>query len=139
MNGQRQIMDNITEILTMIVEFTQRRQKFLIGNIKKMSSPGFAPMDLDADEFSDLLALALDEHLRNGWLVFCDGKRTKFSSRGAFEARASVDIYSERLLNKSLDRYLRHQIEKILENTFNQKLALELLSQKQKAITNYER
>jgi len=138
MNKQQCISDNVTEILAMIIEFTQRRQKFLIRNIKKMSNPDFVPMDLNDDEFSDLLAFALDEHIKSGCLVLYDGTHTRFGRGGDFDVKPLVDKYSQKLLKKSTDKYLKPQINKIFENTYNQKLALQLFNQKQGTVTPYE-
>jgi hypothetical protein len=61
--------------------------------------------------------------------VLCDGKNVKFGSQGAFEAKLIVDQYSKELLEESQDQYLEFQINKLLENSINQKVAKELLKQ----------
>ena len=69
MNMPSLITDNIAELLTKIIEFTQIRQKILIRNIKSMCSPGFVPQDLTVEEFCHLLSNAVDEHVANGRLI----------------------------------------------------------------------
>lgn len=72
MNQQALITDNITEVLTKIIEFTSSRQKILTENINNVHNFGFIPKDLAVGEFSDLLDSAIDEHIRNKRLVLCD-------------------------------------------------------------------
>jgi len=123
--------DNITEILLKIFEFTQTRQKILIQNINSMHIEGFAPMDLPVEEFSLLIAQALAEHERSGRLVLRDGDNVKFGTNGSFEAVAIIDEDAKSLFEQNRDEYLRRQINKMLENSLNQKIAVDLLKQKQ--------
>jgi hypothetical protein len=125
------ITDNITELLLKIIEFTQARQKILIQNINAMHAGGFVPKDLPVDEFSNLLHLALVEHVQNHRLVLFDGVNVKFGSNGSFKAAAIVDEQAKQLLEENLDEYLRGQISKLLENSLNQRIATEMLRQKQ--------
>lgn len=131
MNLLRPITDNITEVLVMIIEFTQTRQKILVQNIQNARSPGFVPIDLTADEFSDLLNGALDEHIRNQRLVFRDTENVKFGMTGSFETRPVVDENAKELLEEDRDEYLEAQISKLFENSLNQRIAAELLRQRQ--------
>jgi flagellar basal body rod protein FlgB len=131
MNLLRPITDNITEVLVMILEFTQTRQKILVQNIQNARSPGFVPIDLTAGEFSNLLNGALDEHIRNQRLVFRDTENVKFGMTGSFEARPVVDENAKELLEGDRDEYLEAQISKLFENSLNQRIAAELLRQRQ--------
>jgi hypothetical protein len=131
MNLPTLITDNITEVLLKIIEFTQSRQKILIQNINKMHSDGFAPMDLPVDEFSKLMTQALAEHACSGRLILRDGQKVKFGSNGSFEAMAAVDEDAKSLFEQNRDEYLRRQIDKMLENSLNQRIAADLLKQKQ--------
>ena len=123
--------DNITEVLLKIFEFTQNRQKILIQNINTMHSEGFAPRDLPVDEFSRLMAQAIAEHARSGRLILRDGKNVKFGANGSFEATAAIDENAKSLFEQNRDEYLRRQIDKMLENSLNQRIAVDLLKQKQ--------
>jgi flagellar basal body rod protein FlgB len=125
------ITDNITELLVKIIEFTQARQKILIQNINAMHTGGFVPKDLPVDEFSNLMHLALVEHVQNQRLVLCDGRNVKFGSNGSFKAAPIVDEQAKQLLEEDLDEYLRGQVSKLLENSLNQRIATEMLRQKQ--------
>ena len=123
--------DNITEVLLKILEFTQSRQKILIQNINTMHSDGFAPRDLPVDEFSRLMAQALAEHARSGRLVLHDGENVKFGTNGSFEATAVIDENAKSLFEQNRDEYIHRQIDKMLENSLNQRITVDLLRQKQ--------
>jgi len=123
--------DNITEILLKIIEFTQTRQKILIQNINGMHSPCFMPKDLPVDEFSKLMHLAVNEHVHSRRLLFRDGRNVKFGMGGSFKVAPVIDEQANKLFEENRDEYLRCQIIKLLENSLNQRIASELLKQKQ--------
>ncbi len=125
------ITDNITELLVKIIEFTRTRHKILAQNISDISNIGFVPKDLVADEFSDLLNRAIDEHIVNRRLVLRDTENIKFGISGSFKIKPTVDKYAKDLLDKNRDEYIELQKNKLLENTINQRVAAELLKQKQ--------
>ncbi len=128
------ISDNISEVLVKIIEFTNTRQKILAENINNIHKPGFVPKDLAVDEFSKLLHTAINEHIRNQRLVLCDTENIKFGIDGGFEVKPVADKYAGRLLKEKKDQYLELQINKLLENSINQRLAAELLRHKQQMI-----
>ena len=134
MNLMSLITDNVTEILIKIVKFTQTRQKLLIQNIINVQNPGFVPQELEVDEFSDLLNNAIDEHVRNQRLVLCDTENIKFGASGSIELKPVVDEHGIKLLEEDRDEYIERQISKLWENSINQKVAAELLRQKQGTI-----
>ena len=138
MNQPSLITDNIAELLVKIIEFTQTRQKILTQNINNIHSPGFVPKDLVVDEFSDLLNDAIDEHIQNQRLVLRDTENIKFGISGSFEVKPVVDKYAKELLEENPDEYLELQINKLLENSLNQRVAAELLRQKQRMISIFE-
>jgi flagellar basal body rod protein FlgB len=123
--------DNITEVLMKILEFTQSRQKVLIQNINTMHSDGFEPKDLPVDEFSKLMAQALVEHAQSGRLILRDGENVKFGANGSFEVVAAVDEDAKSIFEQNRDEYIHRQINKMLENSLNQRIAADLLKQKQ--------
>jgi len=125
------VTDNITELLVKIIEFTRTRHKILARNISNVGSLGFVPEDLAADEFSALLNSAIDEHITNRRLVLRDTENVKFGIGGSFEVEPAVDEYAKELLDKNRDEYIELQLNKLLENTLNQRVAAELLRQKQ--------
>jgi len=129
------LTDNITELLIKIIEFTQTRQKILIRNVKNIHSSGFVPKDLGVDEFCNLLNDAIDEHIQNQQLKLRDTKNIKFDISGSLKAKPAVDEYAKKLLEENQDEYLKLQIEKLLENALNQRLAAELLRQRQRQRT----
>ena len=131
MNLSSLITDNIAELLVKIIEFTRTRQKILTQNINYIHNPGFVPRDLLVDEFSDLLHDAIDEHIRNRQLVLRDTENIKFGICGSFKVKSVVDKYAEELLEENIDEYIELQINKLLENSLNQRIAAELLKQKQ--------
>jgi len=132
MNLSSLVTDNVSEILLKIVEFTQQRQKILTQNILWMRNPDFIPKDLPVDEFSDLLNTALEEHVRHQRLVLCDTDHIKFGPGGDFRLEPIVDSHAQKLLRNNRDEYLELQVRKLLENSLNQRLAAELLSQRQR-------
>lgn len=134
MNLMSMITDNITEILIKIVKFTQTRQKILIKNIINVQNPGFVPQELEVDEFSDLLNNAIDEHIRNQRLVLRDTEHIKFGVSGSIELKPVIDEHGIKLLEEDRDEYIERQISKLWENSINQKVAAELLRQKQGTI-----
>ncbi len=138
MNLTSLITDNITELLVKIIEFTQSRQKILTQNINNIHSPGFVPKDLAVDEFSGLLNNAIDEHTRSRRLLFCDTKNIKFGAAGRLETKPAIDKYAKELLEKNRNEYIELQINKLLENSLNQRVAAELLRQKQEMISIFE-
>ncbi len=138
MNVPSLATDNITELLVKIIEFTQARQKILTRNINNMHSPGFIPKDLRVDEFSEVLHTALYEHARNRRLVLCDTESIKFGANGSFEAKPAADESAKELFEEDRGEYLQVQINKLLENSLNQRLAAELLRQRQEAISILE-
>lgn len=132
MNLQTMVTDNITELLVKIVEFTHNRQKILTQNINYMHRAGFVPMDLAVDEFSELLNTAIEEHMCNHRLVLCDTQNIKFEADGDLELKAIVDQSAFELLEDNQDEYIEQQISKLLENAINQRVAAELLRERQK-------
>jgi len=138
MNVPSLATDNITELLVKIIEFTQARQKILTRNIKNIHSPGFIPKDLRVDEFSEVLHTALYEHGRSRRLVLCDTESIKFGANGSFEAKSVADESAKELFEEDRGEYLQVQINKLLENSLNQRLAAELLRQRQEAISILE-
>lgn len=125
------ITDNITEVLIKIIEFTKIRQQILIRNIKNMHIPGFVPLDIAVDEFSSQMHQAINEHTQNRRLVLCDTQNIKFGPAGRFEVKPLTDGYANQLLNENPDQYLKMQTNKLLENSINQRVASELLRQKE--------
>ncbi len=138
MNLSTLITDNITEVLVKVIEFTQTRQKILTQNLNDIYTPGFVPMDLQVDEFSDLLNCAVDEHIRNQRLVLHDTENIKFGTNGSFRVKPVPDKYAEEILEQNLDEYIELQVGKLLENSLNQRVAAELLKQKQGMVAFFE-
>ena len=134
MNLMSLLTDNITEILIKIVKFTRTRQKILIQNIINVQDPGFIPKELEVDEFSDVLNYAIDEHVRNRRLVLRDTENIKFGISGSIELKPIIDEHGIKLLEENREEYIERQINKLWENALNQKLAAELLKQKQGTI-----
>ena len=135
MNLTSLVTDNITEILVKIIEFTHTRQKIIIRNITNMNNPGFVPQKLAVKEFSGLLTIAIDEHIQNQRLVLRDTESIKFGTSGSFEVKPTVDNQSKLLLENNRNKYLEVQLNRLLESSLNQRVATELLRQKQKTVS----
>ena len=134
MNFTSLAVDNISELLIKIIEFTQTRQKTLTQNINNLHSPGFMPKDVAVEEFSALLHEAINEHTQTGRLLLRDTETIKFGLGGNFKVKPIVDEYAKELLEEGPDKYLELQINKLIENSFNQRVAAKLLKQRQDAI-----
>lgn len=124
------VNDNINELLIKIIEFTHIRQKILIQNMKSIHSPGFVPKDLRVKEFCNLINDAINEHIQNHRLVLRDTENIKFSISSSVEVKPMIDEYAKELFEENRDEYFELQINKLLENSINQRIAAELLKQK---------
>lgn len=134
MNLMSLVPDNIAEILINIVKFTRTRQKILIQNIINVQNPEYIPQELEVIEFSVVLSNAIDEHVRNRRLVLHDTENVKFGAGGSIELKPIIDKQGIKLLEENRNEYLERQINKLWENSLNQKLAAELLRQKQGSV-----
>jgi flagellar basal body rod protein FlgB len=123
--------DNVTEILIRIIKFTQTRHKILVQNIINMRNADFVPKELEVNKFSSLLSHAVDEHVLNQRLVLRDTENIKFSGAGRLEVRPVVDEVGRKLFEENREEYIERQMNKLWENSLNQRLAAELLRQKQ--------
>lgn len=122
------ITDGITELLVNIIEFTNIRQKVLHQNINNIHISDYVPQELPIDEFSELLDDAIDEYIQSRHLLLCDSSNIKFG--GGLYVRPVSDRAALSLLEEDRDKYLESQIDKLMENSLNQRLAAELLRQK---------
>jgi hypothetical protein len=91
MNLAAMVTDNVTEILFKIIEFTQTRQKILIRNIINVRDLGFVPLELEVNEFSHLLNLAIEEHIQSERLVLQDTEKTLRTSNSASAAALKLN------------------------------------------------
>jgi flagellar basal body rod protein FlgB len=125
------ITDNITELLVKIIKFTQVRQEVITENIDNFDRPGFVPKDLMVEDFSDLLNDALNEHIQSRRLMLRDTENVKFGVNGSFDVRPIEDRDARKLLEKNPEEYLEQQLNKLFENSINQRMTKELLKQKE--------
>ena len=141
MNVSGMITDNIAELLVKILDFTIARHKVLTENVNNLHCEGFIPMDLPVEEFASLMEFAIGEHKLNRRLVLRDTDNVKFGPNGTITTDPVVDEHARRLLEADMNEYLELQLKKLSENAINQKIAAELLKQKQgklSILTNYE-
>ncbi len=124
-------IDNITEILTRIIEFTERRREVLTRNLFDYNHDGFRPQDMPVAEFSGCMTDAIAEHVSSQRLLLCDREHVRFGQDGCFDALPVVDSHAEKLLTTDLKQYLQLQIHKLSENLMNNRIAVELLRHKQ--------
>jgi len=123
-------IDNITEVLTRIVEFTDRRRDVLTRNLFDYQAAGFQPEDLPVCEFAECMTEAVSEHLRSKRLLLCDRENVSFGEAGSFDVDPIVDSKAKDLLKTNIKDYLQMQIQKLSENLMNNRIAVELLKQK---------
>lgn len=123
--------DNLTEILTQIIDFTERRRHVLTRNLFAYKNEGFRPHDMPVSEFAGCMTEAVCEHVRSERILVSDREHVRFGEDGCFETVPVVDHKAEKLLFSDLKQYLRLQIHKLSENLMNNRIAVELLKQKQ--------
>lgn len=129
------VTDNITDLLVKILEFTRLRQKILTHNIHNLNKRDFLPEDMPVQEFSNVVNRALAEHIQHRRLLLCDTQNIRFGEDGKMDITPIADELAKTLLQENQDEYLELQIDKLLENSLNQKLAAQLLKHKQATIT----
>lgn len=130
MNVQLPISDNISEVLVKIIQFTELRRQILHRNMHDFDAPQFVPQDLPVREFAELLNEAVAEHLQSHRLLLRDTLSIRFGSNNAMQVHPQADAHALTLLATSRDAYLELQVNKLMENSLNRKVAQELLRQK---------
>lgn len=124
------IPDNISEVLVRIIQFTEQRRHLLHGNLQNADAVGFVPEDMPVREFAEVLDGAVAEHLRSRRLLFRDTANISFGPSNAMQIRSIADPHAHALLRTNRDEYVELQVNKLLENALNRKVAEELLRQK---------
>ncbi len=124
------VPDNLTELLVKVVQFTESRRSVLHQNIHGVHTPGFVPQDLAVFEFVHVLNGAIAEHLQNRRLLLRDTENIKFGPNGTMSLCPVPDEHAETLLPSSHNEYLEYQVNRLLENALNRKVAEELLKLK---------
>jgi len=137
MNRLSLIRDNVSDLLVRIIEFTHTRQKVLTENIRNIHTAGFMPKDLAVQEFARALNEAIVEHVQSQRLVLRDTDNIKFSACTRLQAMPIVDEYASEMLEHNKDEYLELQINRLVENRLNRKIAAELLRQKQQTFAPF--
>ena len=135
MNSLPAVTDNISELLVKIIAFTQTRERLLTENINNARASGFVPKDLAVDEFSSVINVALNEHISRRRLVLHDTENIKFGRAGCFQVRPFTDDSAKKLMQANPDEYIEEQLNRLMENRLNQKIATELLRKKEKAVS----
>lgn len=131
MNSTPTIIDNVSELLNRVLEFTKQRHNILSSNIMDFENNGFLPRDLDITEFSDCMATAIYEHLSSKRLLLCDSDNIRFGKMGSLQTDPVTDNDAIKLLETDIDGYFEYQIRKLSENLLSSKIAAKLLSQRQ--------
>jgi len=139
MNRLALIKDNISDLLVRLIEFTHTRQKVLTENIRDIHTAGFMPKDMAVGEFARALNEAIVEHVQSRRLVLRDTDNIKFGACTSLQATPIVDEYASELFEHNKDEYLELQINKLVENQLNRKIATELLRQKQQTSLPFNR
>lgn len=136
MNTTTHNIDNVTEVLTRVLEFTNRRARVLHKNIVNINTRNYLPADLDAAAFAEIMANALSEHLISDRLLLIDSENIKFGEDGNFKTIQIKDKQASQLLQEDTKKYLKHQMKKISENQMNRKVATHLIERKKKLKAN---
>lgn len=127
--------DNISEILSMVIDFGCRRHQLLRSNIASIEKSNFVPLDFPVGEFTELINSAVAEHICSERLLLKDSENIKFGRNGDFEVIPVEDAESLKLFKKDIKAYLELQASKISENEINLRKARELLAERQNAVT----
>jgi len=130
------IPDNITEILAKIIRFTALRSDVLHRNIKEANTPDYVPTDLPVSEFSEILNEAVVEHLRSHRLLFRDTANVTFCENGRMSVQPVADEFAKALRQANPDEYVALQLNKLLENSLNRQVTVQLLKRNRSTITN---
>ena len=121
------IPNNLSDVLLKIIRFTELRRDVLYQNVHNVMTTDFRPQDMPVIEFAAVLHAAVVEHIQKHRLIFCDTDNIRFGSNGSMEVRAVHDERAEGLLQEDRDAYIEYQMNRLLENALNRKLAKELL------------
>jgi flagellar basal body rod protein FlgB len=121
------IPDNLTELLLKILQFTEQRRDVLYHNMDKAQTPEFTPKDMPVLEFARALNSALAEHVQNHRLLFCDTQNIKFGPNSSMQIMPVADSHAQTLRQEDPNQYLEYQVNKLLENSLNRKIASQLL------------
>ena len=135
MNISATATDNITEVLTKILDFTEQRHKILTENIIKVNDDGYLPKELDSSGFADVMGHAVYEHMTNERLLLRDNENIKFGANGFVEIKPIHDDHADSILKNNKEKYLKLQIKKISDNLLNKKVTEELLRQKRSRLS----
>jgi flagellar basal body rod protein FlgB len=125
------VSDNVTELLVKIVDFTIARHRVLSDNLANVHTPDYVPMDLAVEEFAALMETAILEHTRSKRLLLRDTDSIKFGVHGSVHLDPLVDEHACMLIKTDPNEYLEYTLKCLSENSLNQKVAAELLRQKQ--------
>ncbi|MCD6392339.1 MAG: hypothetical protein J7M40_02415 [Planctomycetes bacterium] len=131
MNISLTAADNITEVLSKILEFTERRRALITHNITNVNTPGYEPRDLDVMEFANLMTQAISEHIHSQRLLLCDGRHIHFGQEGSFDTTSIADEQAAELLAMDSKEYLCYQTAKLSENLLNSHVAGVLLNRQE--------
>jgi hypothetical protein len=129
------IADNISDVLVKIIYFTQLRRHVLNENLRNAGDLDFTPQEMPVRELAEALSVAVAEHLQNRRLLFRDTPNIKFGPNNTMRAWPVADANARALLQTDHDEYMQLQINKLLENCLNRRVAEELLRQKCGAYT----
>ena len=126
------VTDNIDEILVKIIRFTRLWHEILLDNIHNIHRSGFTPKRLDSEGFAELMDNALTEHISHNRLLWSDNQTIRFERGGDFKVEAIIDEQAHKLFEINIEQYLQKQKQQLIENSLNNKVAVELLKQKQR-------
>ncbi len=137
MKSESQIVDNVTDLLSRIIDYTERRRDVLTRNIFDYGQADYCPQDLPETEFAQRMTEAVSEHVRSERLLFCDSDHIQFHTGGGFDIHPVADAKANDLLRSNVHDYLKLQIQKLSENLMNNRIAAELLRHQQQRQSVY--
>lgn len=119
-------LNNVSDILLKIISFTEKRMEILKQNIISVDREDYVPMDLDTEQFAEIMACAVSEHVNHNRAVFADNENFQFGLQDEIRCRSVVDHRAGKLLRDNTKEYLKYELEKMAENTNNYSTARNL-------------
>lgn len=121
-------IDIISELLSLLTQFTQTRHRILKQNLQCIHTHNFIPKDLRADDFSSILNDAITEYIINERLVLRDTDTISFGPQNTAMFKPVPDQEAQNLLKQNKLEYTRLQNKKIQENIIHERVALKLIN-----------
>ena len=123
--------DFISDLLSLLKEFTTTRRRILMQNIRRVHQNDHIPCDLAVKDFSNILNEAITEYLLNQRLILRDTDAIHFGPCATVDLTPVRDDKAKQLLMQSKADYIGYQCQRLTENSMNEKMACKLMQLRQ--------